>query len=123
MAEGIDIARLGRLIRTKRTNQNLSLRRLAETVDLKVPTLSRIERGDSRDIGGSTLVALCEWLGRDPEDFRVQKPKSITRHGKAVEQTPDIVDVYLRADKNLDEQTADNLSRFFRAAYEMAQKK
>jgi len=118
MAEGIDVVRLGRLVRRKRQKKNLSLRELGDQLELKIPTLSRIERGASKDLSSATLVALSEWLGKDWTELREQKPKSIVRSGKAVEEVPDIVDVYLRADKNLNQETAHALSLLFRTAYE-----
>jgi len=123
MAEAIDVARLGRQVHKKRTNEGLSLRELAEITELKVPTLSRIERGDSKEIESSTLLALCRWLEIDPKSLRNHKPTPVTDAGKIAEETPDIVDVYLRADRNLDQNTAQSLSTLFRTAYEMALKK
>ena len=40
------------------------------------------------------------------------------RKKRVLEHTPDIVEVYLRADKNLDRQTAEALSQLFRNTYE-----
>ena len=118
MAEGIDVVRLGRLVRRKRQKEQLSLRELADQLELKIPTLSRIERGASKDLGSATLLALSNWLGKDWSQLREQKPKPIVRSGKTLEQTPDIVDVYLRADKHLNQDTANALSVLFRTAYE-----
>lgn len=118
MPEGIDVARLGRLVRKKREARQMSLRDLAETTNLKIPTLSRIERGASKDLGSATLLALSKWLGTDWEELQQKKPKVITRKGKTLEHTPDVVEVYLRADKNLDRDTANALSVLFRTAYE-----
>jgi transcriptional regulator with XRE-family HTH domain len=118
MADGIDVARLGRLVRKKRVKDDLSLRDLAEITKMKIPTLSRIERGASKDVATASLLALSEWLGEDWEELRPQKPKPIVRNKKLVEHTPDIVEVYLRADKNLDRQTAEALSHLFRNAYD-----
>lgn len=118
MAEGIDVEKLGRLVRYKRKNEELSLRQLADITELKIPTLSRIERGASRDLESATLLALAKWLGKDWSELREQKPKPIVRGRKTIDQTPDIVDVYLRADKNLNRDTAQALSLLFRTAYE-----
>jgi transcriptional regulator with XRE-family HTH domain len=118
MAEGIDVIRLGRFVRRKREKEGLSLRELAERTQLKIPTLSRVERGASKDLESATLLALSDWLGKDWNELREQKPKPVARRGKTLEQTPDIVDVYLRADKNLDRDTAQALSLIFRSAYE-----
>ncbi|MCU1239986.1 MAG: putative DNA-binding protein [Candidatus Acidoferrum typicum] len=118
MADGIDVARLGRLVRKKREEDDLSLRDLAKITKMKIPTLSRIERGASKDVATASFLALSEWLGEDLEELRPQKPKPIVRKKKVVEHTPDIVEVYLRADKNLDRQTAEALSHLFRNAYD-----
>ena len=118
MAEGIDVEKLGRLVRRKRQKEQLSLRDLADLIELKIPTLSRIERGASKDLESATLLALSEWLGKDWNELRERKPKPVVRGGKTLEQTPDIVDVYLRADKNLNRDTAHALSLLFRTAYE-----
>jgi len=118
MADGIDVARLGRLVRKKREEDDLSLRDLAQITKMKIPTLSRIERGASKDVATASLLALSEWLAEDWEELRSQKPKPIVRKKKVVEHTPDIVEVYLRADKNLDRQTAEALSHLFRNAYD-----
>jgi transcriptional regulator with XRE-family HTH domain len=118
MAEGIDVARLGRLVRRKREKEGLSLFQLSHKIEVKVPTLSRIERGASKDLESATLLALSAWLGQDWQDLREQKPKLVVRRGKTIEETPDIVDVYLRADKNLNRDTAEALSTLFRTAYE-----
>lgn len=118
MAEGIDVARLGRLVRKKRDENNLSLSDLAKITRMKIPTLSRIERGASKDVAAASLLALSEWLGEDWKQLRPQEPKLVVRRKRVVEHTPDIVEVYLRADKNLDRQTAEALSQLFRNAYE-----
>jgi len=118
MAEGIDVARLGRLVRRKREKEGLSLLDLSRAIEVKVPTLSRIERGASKDLESATLLALSAWLGQDWQELREQKPKPVVRRGKTLEETPDIVDVYLRADKNLNRDTAQTLSLLFRTAYE-----
>jgi transcriptional regulator with XRE-family HTH domain len=118
MPEGIDVARMGRLVRKKREARNMSLRELAEATNLKIPTISRIERGASKDLETPTLLALSKWLGRDWKEFQEKRPAPVMRKGKPVEHTPDVVEVYLRADKNLDRDTANALSVLFRTAYE-----
>jgi transcriptional regulator with XRE-family HTH domain len=118
MAEGIDVARLGRFVRRKRDENDLSLSDLAKITKMKIPTLSRIERGASKDVAAASLLALSDWLGEDWKQLRPQEPKPVVRKKKVMEHTPDIVEVYLRADKNLDRQTAEALSQLFRNAYE-----
>jgi hypothetical protein len=52
------------------------------------------------------------------DDLQARAPEYPTQRGKTVDATPDVVDIYLRADKNLDKKTADALSTMFRTAYE-----
>jgi transcriptional regulator with XRE-family HTH domain len=119
MPEGIDVARLGRLVRKKREASKMSLRELADATKLKIPTISRVERGASKDLETPTLLALSKWLGHDWEDFQQKRATTVVnRKGKPVEHTPDVVEVYLRADKNLDTATAHALSLLFRTTYE-----
>jgi hypothetical protein len=52
------------------------------------------------------------------DDLEARTPEYPTHKGKPVDATPDVVDIYLRADKNLDKKTAEALSTMFRTAYE-----
>lgn len=118
METGIDVARLAQLIRTKREKENLTLRDVQEATGLPIPTISRLERAQSKDVGGSTLVPLARWLERSINELEARPPEYPTHKGKPVDATPDVVDIYLRADKNLNKSTADALSTMFRTAYE-----
>lgn len=118
MGTGIDVARLAQLIRTKREKDDLTLRDVQKATGLPIPTISRLEHGQSRDVGASTLVPLARWLECSMDDLQARAPDYPTHRGKTVDATPDVVDIYLRADKNLDKRTADALSSMFRTAYE-----
>ncbi len=117
MAEGIDVELLGRRLRQMRQKRGMTLGQVAEATRISIPTLSRIERGASKEIESATLLTLAEWLGTSVEKL-IQKPQPVVRGGKAVQDLPAIVDLHLRADKKLDRETALALSRMFRLAYE-----
>ncbi len=117
MAEGIDVMRLAQMIRTKREQDELTLRDVNAVTGIPVPTISRLERGLSKDIESSTLLPIARWLNASPEDLQEGAPEYPLKRGKPVESTPDVVDIFLRADKNLNRKTADALSTMFRAAY------
>ena len=119
---GIDVARLAQLIRTKRENEGLTLRDVQQATGLPIPTISRLEHGQSKDVGGATLVPITQWLGYSMDQLQVGTPEYPKQHGKPVDTTPDVVDIYLRADKNLDRGTAEALSTMFRTAYEALSK-
>ena len=115
-----NVRRLGMLVRGKREKNGLTLKDVADQTELKIPTLSRIERGDADDLEGGTLLTLCTWLGADPDDFKEGSPlpAPVGAKSKITHSTPDVVELYLRADKNLDKRTAAALSTLFRTAYE-----
>lgn len=118
MPEPIDVERLGQRLRRARRDQGVTLEEVFKTTGVSVATLSRVERGGSKDIDAGTLVSVCKWMGARPEEFRprAEAPKIPSRRTPA--NTPEAVELYLRADKNLDERTAVLLAEMFRAAYE-----
>jgi transcriptional regulator with XRE-family HTH domain len=107
------------LVRGKREKNGLTLKDVADQTGLKIPTLSRVERGEADDLEGGTLLTLCSWLGVDPDDFKegTPLPAPAGARSKITHSTPDVVELYLRADKNLDKRTAAALSTLFRTAY------
>lgn len=115
-----NVRSLGMLVRKKRHSGGLTLRDVASQTGLKVPTISRVERGDAQDLEGGTLLALCTWVGVNPDNFNEGAPATLPRaaNARVVHNTPDAVELYLRADKNLDKRTASALSSLFRTAYE-----
>jgi transcriptional regulator with XRE-family HTH domain len=119
MPRKIDVRRLGLLVRRKRERDSLTLQDVADQTGLKVPTISRIERAEPEDLEVSTFLTLCEWLPADPAEFHEGKelPAPSTKN-KVAHNTPDLVELYLRADKNLNEKTAAALSKLFRTAYQ-----
>lgn len=118
MPEPVDVERLGQRLRRVRAQRGLTLERLFSETGVSVATISRIERGGSKEIEAGTLVSLCKWMGVRPEEFRLgaEPPKLPGR--KAAASTPEAVELYLRADKNLEPRTAALLAEMFRAAYE-----
>jgi len=122
MAEAIDVERLGRRLRRVRDERDLTLQDVAKEADVSIATLSRIERGGSKDIDAATLIALTNWLRVKPNEFtEAANPPRLVN--KSAATTPEAVELYLRADKNLDKRTAHLLAEMFRAAYAHASKK
>lgn len=117
MPTGTNVRRLGMLVQRKRESDALTLKDVAQQTGLKIPTISRIERGEAQDLEGGTLLALCTWLGADPDDFREGAALPTPPKAKAEHNVPDVVELYLRADKNLNRKTAAALSTLFRTAY------
>ena len=111
---------IGQLLRKTRLKLELTLQDVKEETGISVATLSRIERSafddSSTSIRSDTLSSIKAWIDR----CEVGKEK------RQQSTTPDIVSLHLRADKNLDAETADALAQMFKTAYEgfaRAQKK
>ena len=114
----INTVELGRAIKRRREELGLSLRDVADVTDVSASTLSRIENGTGRP-DADNIARITQWLDM-PVDRLMRK--SATEVEPVIyyphEPTTDIVSAHLRADKNLDAQTAEALSELFRVAYQ-----
>lgn len=123
---------LGELIREKRRKESLTLEKAAQQSGISPATLSRLERQTEINGGNSnsekiirspdmnTLSAVTRWLGVSlarVSNFESPATAHEIEHHEG-ETTPDIVAAHLRADRNLDTNTAEALARMFRVAYE-----
>jgi transcriptional regulator with XRE-family HTH domain len=95
-------------LRRARKQRNLSLRQVADEIDVSPSTLSRVERGAQPDL--ETVNRLIDWLELDRSAVFHSAPKDPKDTTKQVE-------VLLRADKNLDPRTARALAGIYKAAY------
>jgi transcriptional regulator with XRE-family HTH domain len=110
------LARISAKIKAKRRESGLGLRASAEESKISASTLSRIERGAATSIpDAATLNKLAEWLDTSVssilgvEEREDNSPKLTT---------PEIVEVHLRADKELNPKTAQSLATMFKMMYE-----
>lgn len=117
MSQGIDPERLGERLHKVRKDRNLTLKDVEKKTDISIATLSRIERGDYKNLKSDTLVVLTNWIGTSVETLQ-KEPRPVMRSGKPVTNTPDIVELHLRADKRLKKKTAIALANLFRSVYE-----
>lgn len=117
MAEPVDVAVLGERLKRARKAREVTLREVAEQAAISIATVSRIERGDTKSVDSATLLALARWIGADAQEF-LQRPEVGCSPAAKEQGTPEIVELHLRADKNLDRQTAMMLAKMFRAAYD-----
>jgi transcriptional regulator with XRE-family HTH domain len=110
MSRYIDIEQLAAMIRAKRGQDGL--RQVAQEIgDISPSTLSRVENGKLPDM--DTFLQLCNWLGVDPARFF----KDDEEADEVERDTPEIIEGYLRADKELDPETAAALATMIRSAY------
>lgn len=109
---------LSELIRRKRLMEGLSLRKAAAQCNVSVATLYRAEKAEGVP-DTKTLTSIAGWLNVPLDEFLLTGTE---RDAKKAEQaslsTPEVVEVHLRADKNLSPETAAALADVFRAAYE-----
>ena len=116
----VNTVELGRAIRRKREEAGLSLRDVANETGVSASTLSRIENGTGKP-DADNIARLTGWLqmpmervmGAHTADGAEEAPVVYFPH----EATPDIVEAHLRADRNLNPETAKALSELFRVAY------
>jgi transcriptional regulator with XRE-family HTH domain len=116
----INTEELGRAIRRRREELELSLRDVADQTNVSASTLSRIENGTGKP-DADNIARLTTWLDM-PLERILSRGHDDSNDAKAVvyfphESTPEIVEAHLRADRNLSPETADALSQLFRVAY------
>jgi len=114
----ISTIELGKAIKRRREELNLSLRDVGDKTGVSASTLSRIENGTGRP-DADNIARLTQWLDI-PVDRLLTKQGG--GHVEPViyyphERTTDIIAAHLRADENLTPETAEALSELFRVAY------
>ena len=100
----INTEELGRAIRRRRAELELSLRDVADQTNVSASTLSRIENGTGKP-DADNIARLTTWLDV-PLERILGRGREAGDEAKAVvyfphESTPEIVEAHLRADRNL----------------------
>jgi DNA-binding Xre family transcriptional regulator len=120
MTSQVAVDKLAALIKAKRGRKGL--RETAVQIgEISASTLSRIEKGKMPDL--DTFLRLCDWLDIQPNELISGKAKHDSTSGEKVipmpddMSTPEIVEAHLRADKELDPETAEALANMVRSAY------
>jgi transcriptional regulator with XRE-family HTH domain len=109
-APELEISELGRLIREKRSDQDLSIRKAAEAAHVSFSTLSRVEAGAQPDL--STFTSLCAWLGEDPARF-------FTPTATKVQSPLDAAIEHLVTDPALSDEAATRIANLVKDMYQM----
>lgn len=99
----------------KNKRGSLSLRKAADEIGISAPTLQRIEAKQVPT--ASNLVRIAEWLGVSVDDLRQTAKENRTRN--TVEQ----IEVYLRADPDLDKEAATTIANVVKQVYDGLRKK
>jgi len=116
----VNTEELGRSVKRRREELQLSLRDLADETGVSASTLSRIENGTGKP-DADNIARLTNWLDM-PMDRILGGRQQDSEDSRPVvyfarEPTPEIVEAHLRADRNLTPETAAALSELFRVAY------
>jgi transcriptional regulator with XRE-family HTH domain len=108
MGDDLDIGLLAEMVHQRRSRENLSLRDAATSIGTSAPTLQRVEEGQVPTT--STLIRLAAWLKVPLDDLRVKKDSLEL-------DTVERIEVFLRADRNLDRQAAGAIADIVRQVY------
>ena len=116
----VNTEELGRAVRRRREELGLSLRDVADKTSVSASTLSRIENGTGKP-DADNIARLTAWLEVPVERILSARPTQDDSPEAVVyypqEPVPEIVEAHLRADRNLNPETASALSELFRVAY------
>ncbi len=122
----VQIEELGSLIRQKRRAEGITLEQAARQCGVSPATLSRLERRTTAAASGQemptpdmrTISAITGWIGVAVTGGGFEPVPRIAAPGVSENASvPTMVEAHLRADRNLNADTAGLLARMFRAAY------
>ena len=112
------LARISALLKGKRKKKDIGLRAAAQESGVSASTLSRLERGVASSLpDADTLAKLADWLNVSIGFLLSEQAKEGDQDEPEL-TTVEIVEVSLRADKNLSPETAEALAGMFRLLYE-----
>jgi transcriptional regulator with XRE-family HTH domain len=98
-----------------RAAKKITWRQVAAETGVSASTLTRMAQGRLPDVAG--LARLCAWSGLNANDFirsrkTAKEPETLAK-----------ISTYLRADPNLEPETAEMLDKLIRSTYETFRKK
>jgi len=116
MSSRATLAHISALIKAKRRENEIGLRDAAEASGVSASTLSRLERGAATSLPDSaTLSKIAEWLGLSLAALLSDETSAIGSQPEL--STPEVVEVHLRADRELSPETAKALAEMFKTLY------
>lgn len=102
-----DLDQLGPLVRSRRSERDLTLREAAQESGVPFSTLSRIEKGHMPDL--ANFQRLIRWLGVSADEF--------FEPTESAETTPDAIAEHLRADPTLPPEAASRIAELVKELY------
>jgi len=116
MSSRATLAHISALIKAKRRENEIGLRDAAGASGVSASTLSRLERGAATSLPDSaTLTKIAAWLGLSLAALLSDKTKAVGSQPEL--STPEVVEVHLRADRELSPETAKALAEMFKTLY------
>ncbi len=115
----LDVAALYVTLDSKRQQRQLSWRQLAHDAGVGPSTLSRMAQGNRPDV--DSFVALIQWLGIPAEEF--MRGGDEGGEGQTATGSAQAVASLLRANKNLDPDSAAAIDDILQAAMRLAEKR
>jgi|ERR1051326_1094934 transcriptional regulator with XRE-family HTH domain len=117
MSSRAALAHISALIKAKRREDEIGLREAAQLSGVSASTLSRLERGAATSLPDSgTLTKLANWLEVTLSSLLSDKEKAVASQPQL--STPEVVEVHLRAAKELSPETAKALAEMFKTLYD-----
>lgn len=115
MATYLDLELFIAYLKTRRGE--MGLREAAQEIgEISASTLSRIENGKLPDM--DVFLRLCDWMGLQPDTFLKQADDNEEKAN-----TIEIIEAHLRADRELDPDTAEAIAKMVKSAYELNRRK
>ena len=115
----LDVAALYVALDSKRQQLGLSWRQVASQAGVGASTLSRMAQKNNPDV--DSFIALVQWLRISAEEFMRGESQSDNGTGQANEPAQMVASL-LRADRNLDADSASAIDDILRAAMRLAKK-
>jgi len=112
----LDVDALYAALDARRKRKELSWRDVAKEAGVSASTLTRMAQGKRPDVDG--FAALVDWLGVPADDFL--KPANLKKAKKA--DPVAMFSTFLRASKELDEQSVEFLEDILQAAWKRVKK-
>jgi transcriptional regulator with XRE-family HTH domain len=116
----LDVAALYVTLDSERRQRALSWRQVAHEAGVGPSTLSRMAQGNRPDV--DSFVALVQWLGLPAEQF-MRDPQSSGEQPHQPTVPAQAVASLLRADKDLDPESAAAIDDILQAAMRLAEKR
>jgi len=116
----LDVAALYVTLDSERHQRRLSWRQLAQEAGVGASTLSRMAQGNRPDV--DSFAALVHWLGLPADQF-MRHPETESGEPPQATSQAHAVASLLRADKNLDPDSAAAIDDILQAAMLLAEKR